>query len=225
MVRKILTFFPHSILIILLKISLFIHKKTYTLLTVVAEIIEGPNKHPKHRIMKYREWFASNIQHDWNILDIGSNNGHMSFFLADYCHHVYGIEIVDHLVKLARNLHTKDNITYICADATTYNYDNTTIDCITMSNVLEHINDRVSFLKKLIQQVHWRNNPLFLIRVPLIDRDWLPMYLNEFGLDTRLDPTHFTEYTVEQLKNEINQCGLDITSYHVQWGEVYAICK
>ena len=89
-----------------------------------------------------------------------------------------------------------------------------------MSNVLEHIDDRVEFLKKI--------RPLankFLFRVPMIDREWVTLYKKELGLDYRLDTTHFTEYTWEQFKNEFEQAGYNIQSHSVQFGEIWAVIK
>jgi len=95
---------------------------------------------------------------------------------------------------------------------------------VTLSNVLEHIDSREFFLKKILSQVNWAGNPLILIRVPMIDRDWMPTYLKELGLDYRLDVTHYTEYTLRSFYEELNRCGIEVTSHQIQWGEIYAIC-
>ena len=225
MKKKILSLLDKRTLLFLIKILNFIYKKSYSLMTTLGEELEGENKHPKHRIMQYREWFASNIKQDWTILDIGSNNGHMAYFLSSSCEFVYGIEISQSMVDTANSIYQKENVEYICADATTYNYNDKKIDCVTMSNVLEHIDKRVVFLKKLILQINWKNEPTFLIRVPLIDRDWMPVFLNEIGIDYRLDKTHFIEYTKKSFEEEMNESGLKIVEYHIQWGEIYAVCK
>jgi predicted RNA methylase len=144
---------------------------------------------------------------------------------ADY---VYGIEILPNLIKEAVRARAKDNIEFICADATLYDFSNCrSIDCITMSNVLEHIEYRTSFLNKLIQKVKWKdqNNKKLLIRVPMIDREWLAIYKKELGVEYRLDPTHFTEYTFDQFKEEMDQCNIEIKSFNVVFGEIYAICR
>ena len=68
-------------------------------------------------------------------------------------------------------------------------------------------------------------DPLFLIRVPMIDRDWMPKFLDELDLDYRLDKTHFIEYTLESFLGELERSNIEIISYHIQWGEIYAVCK
>ncbi len=225
MFKKILTkFFSRKTLISILKVLLIIYKKSYSIMTTISEVIEGQDKHPKHRIMQYREWFSSNIKPKWTVLDIGSHNGHMTYFLSDYCHFIYGLELSKTNIEIAKKNRSKNNIEYIHADATTYDYQGKNIDCVTLSNVLEHIQDREYFLKKIISQVNWKNEPLFLIRVPMIDRDWMPKFLDELGLDCRLDVTHYTEYTFKSFKDELSSCNIEISSYHIQWGEIYAVC-
>ena len=59
----------------------------------------------------------------------------------------------------------------------------------------------------------------------MIDRDWMPKFLDELGLDSRLDDTHFTEYTLQSFKDELGRCNMEVHDYHIQWGEIYAICK
>jgi hypothetical protein len=59
----------------------------------------------------------------------------------------------------------------------------------------------------------------------MIDRDWITLYKREIGIEYRLDPTHFTEYTFEQLKEELREADIEIISHHVRFGEIYAVCR
>ena len=214
-----------KILIFLLTILLFLHKKLYSIMTRVSEVIEGNGDHPKHRIMQYREWFSSNIEPEWVVLDVGCHNGHMTNFLSNYCNYIYGIELSKKNFNLAQSSHSNKNTEFIHGDATTYNYNSLKINCVTLSNVLEHIENREQFLNKILLNVNWVGDPLFLIRVPMIDRDWMPKFLDELDLDYRLDKTHFIEYTLESFLGELERSNIEIISYHIQWGEIYAVCK
>ena len=49
--------------------------------------------------------------------------------------------------------------------------------------------------------------------------------MDELGVDSRLDETHFTEYTQESFKHEANLAGLDIVSMQIQWGEIWCEAK
>jgi hypothetical protein len=159
---------------------------------------------------------------------VGCNTGMMSEMMSKKSAFVYGIEIESNLIKEARIKRQKDNNEFICADATIYDYTKCRpIDCVTLSNVLEHIEHRVDFLKKIIKQITWKDeaNKNLLIRVPMIDREWIAVYKKELNLEYRLDSTHFTEYTFEQFSKEMQQSGVFILHHHVVFGEIYAICK
>jgi len=206
-------------------IVLNLHSKTYALSGSLASVLND-GIHPKHRIMKYKEWFLDNIQKDWVVLDVGCNTGMMPQMMSNKANFVYGIEIEEKHIIEAKKQREEENIEFICADATSFDYSPLKpIDCVTLSNVLEHIEYRVEFLKKLINLIKWKEKKRLLIRVPMIDREWIAVYKKELGLEYRLDNTHYTEYTFEQLQDELLQSGVEILSYHVKFGEIYAICE
>jgi len=203
------------------------HSKCYALASRYSVILND-GIHPKHRILKYKEWFLENIEPGWNVLDIGSNTGMLPCMLAQKARFVYGVEINEEYVSIAKMQHARDNIDYFCADATSYDYSLCNdIDCITMSNVLEHIEGRVDFLKRITHQVKWarEEQKRFLFRVPQIDREWLVAYKKEMGVEYRLDPTHCIEYTLEQFKDELKQANITIKQVDIRFGEIYAACK
>jgi 2-polyprenyl-3-methyl-5-hydroxy-6-metoxy-1,4-benzoquinol methylase len=210
---------------LLQKTILNLHTKAYALSGSLA-IIVNDGVHPKHRIMMYKEWFLDNIQKDWVLLDVGCNTGMMPELMSNKANFVYGIEIEERHVNEAKDKRKKENIKFICADATSYDYSPLRpIDCLTLSNVLEHIEYRVEFLRKLIHQVKWNDKKRLLIRVPMINREWIAVYKKELGLEYKLDKTHYTEYSYEQLKDELDEAGIKILSYHVKFGEIYTICE
>ncbi|MCD6317897.1 methyltransferase domain-containing protein [Candidatus Aerophobetes bacterium] len=122
-------------------------------------------------------------------------------------------------MQLAKRKFPKDNIKYIHGDATKLN-SNEKFDVIVLSNVLEYIEDRVSFLLKMGQLAD-----KFLIRVPMLNRDWLTYYKKEIGYEYRLDPTHKIEYTMESFKEELSKAGLKIDSASIQFGEIWAVVR
>ena len=231
--RKIIKYIINILLVnktsskLLIKYVLRLHNICYKLSSSMAVQINN-GIHPKHRIMQYKEWFLDNLNSSDTVLDVGCNTGMMPEFLSYKVSFVYGIEIEQKHIVLAKEYRKKYNIEYICADATNYDYSNClAIDVVTLSNVLEHIEYRVMFLKKLIQQITWRDsdNKRILIRVPMVDRDWLVLYKQECNVESRLDNTHFVEYTLDQFKSELMQSDINLLSYHIKFGELYAICK
>jgi len=215
--KKILSL--KQILLFLLKLDNIIYK----LITISAiEINNGV--HPKHKIINYENWFIENINEHDHILDIGSNLGKMAVNMSTKCKRVSGIEINKAAVKIANN-RANDKTSFFAADATQFSFETIEkVDCITMSNVLEHIENRENFLRKLIENVNWVKNPKFLIRVPLIDREWISPFKKNLNVEWRFDKTHFIEYTEDSFKEELLKCGLKVISSQIKFGELYAEC-
>jgi len=172
----------------LLNITLNLHSLSYKLAGELAILSKEDKVHPKHRIIQYEEWFLNRIEPTWTVLDIGSNTGLMANVMAARAEFVYGLEREKQLVEEAIRRNRVPNIQHIWADATTFDYSHLRkIDCITLSNVLEHIGERESLLRKLLSTVPWRDpaRRRFLIRVPLITREWIAIYKKELAIEYR----------------------------------------
>ncbi|MCO4782091.1 MAG: class I SAM-dependent methyltransferase [Candidatus Cloacimonetes bacterium] len=222
---KILKSHPKSLSWTMKKV-LKLHSFSYHLAGELAILHEG-GIHPKHKILLYKEWFVDQIEVQDIVFDIGCNTGLLADKLSEKAKHVYGIEIEESLVAKAKKTINKDNIDFICADATSYDFSQYAVHCITLSNVLEHIEYRVTFLKKLINNIPWKDmsNRRIYIRVPLIEREWPAVYKKQVGLDYRLDPTHFTEYTVKEFYEEMSASGIEVVSHEIRFGEIFTLCK
>ena len=203
------------------------HNLCYRLAGRFASILNG-GKHPKHQITNYKQWFLDNIEQDWTVIDVGCNVGMMSEVLAQKAGFVYGLEIDSEYVKKAERESNSANVKYICADVTEFDYSKIKpVDCIVLSNVLEHIENRVDFLTRIVRKVIWNEDDekTILIRVPAIDREWITLYKKQIGLEYRLDQTHYSEYTTETLKEELDHARINILSIKRCFGEIYAVCK
>lgn len=91
-------------------------------------------------------------------------------------------------------------------------------DVVILSNVLEHIENRIEFLKRMKKKA-----PKLLIRVPMINRDWTTLYKKELGMRYYGDRGHFTEYTFDSFKKELEEAGLKIEDYSIHFGEIWAV--
>lgn len=203
---------------ILLKFSLKFSNFNYKLISYLAIKNEG-GVHPKHRLLKYHNFFLDNIGLDDDVLDIGCGNGELAFDVAKKAKNVVAVDIDPEKIDAAKTKHVGQNIKYKIADATK-DLNEEKYDVIMLSNVLEHIENRVEFLEKI--------KPLadrFLIRVPTFDRDWVPLYKKELGIEWRLDLTHYIEFTEKTFREEIFAAGLKIESLYVQFGEIYSVIK
>ena len=200
-----------------IKIKLYVKLHNYLYYKISMLAIKLNNGiSPKHRIMNYHQFFLNNIADNSKVLDIGCSFGLLSFELAEKAREVVAIDISKNAIEQAKRQYQKDNIKYINADATTYNY-NQKFDFIILSNVLEHIKNRKDFLIKIKPF-----SKFFLIRVPMINRSWLVLYKKELGYEYRLDKTHFIEYTFKTFQDEMKSAGLKIINYSIQFGEIWA---
>jgi len=200
-----------------LSFSINLNNYSYSL---IKKFLRAPGEiHPKHRIMNYHSFFVDNVKNDDIILDIGCGNGALSNSIAKKAKKVIGIDIQKKNIEKAKNNYKADNLKFIYGDATSYNFSEqgiVKINKIVLSNVLEHIEKRELFLIKL-----HKLSDTILLRVPMEDRDWLTVYKKENGYKYMLDPTHFTEYTLESLNKELTNSGWKINSYSVQFGEFW----
>lgn len=210
---------------LLIRPVLRLHSKSYNLAGRLSALLNN-GVHPKHGIIRYKEWFLENIKDGWVVMDIGCNNGQMPELLSCKAGFVYGIDMNRDLIAEAKAKRQKPNIEYICADATTYDFRDKAVDCVTLSNVLEHIRDRVDFLKKLVRNIKWNGaEKTFLIRVPTIEREWIAVYKKELNEEYRLDVTHHIEFTLSGFIEELAAADMEILTHHIRFGEIYAVCR
>lgn len=208
---------------ILLNLFLKIYYELYFVIDKMTVRVHG-GLHPKKAILKYEDWFLSQISEGATVVDIGSNNGFLANHLSQKARHVYGIEISKGHFEEANQKKVRENITYFNSDATTFDYDGLgSVDFITLSNVLEHIKERVIFLKKIIGANS--KNTKFLIRIPTVERDWIAPYMKSKGMPYFLDPTHFIEHTEVEARQELTEAGLNIESLTTRFGEFYLVCS
>ena len=124
------------------------------------------------------------------------------------------------MIEHARAHETPPNLTYVCADATTWRPDRP-FDVIVLSNVLEHLERRTAFLKRLLAAARPKK---VLIRVPMKERDWLVPLQDELSVDSRLDPGHRIEHTRAELLSELDAAGLRVNEFIVRFGEYLCAC-
>ncbi len=176
--------------------------------------------HPKHRLMQYHHFFTERINSGEHVLDVGCGNGTLAYSIAKKSGaKVTGMDMSEENIKTARKRHFHEDMTYMLGNILT-DLPEGYFDVIVMSNVLEHLEDRIGFLRTLQARAvpeRW------LIRVPMIEHDWRVPLKKELGLDWRLDKGHFIEYTLEKFKQEIESAGLSILYHEKRWSEIWAV--
>jgi len=220
LLTKIASLSPKSFLHILFFFEIVIRQA----INNVAMIYEkkygtGRQIHPKHRLIGYHMFFISKINQHENILDLGCGYGAVAFTIAQHIQgKVLGIDINPDSIEKARIQFSLNNLEFKIGDGCHIG-ERKGFETIVLSNVLEHIQDRISFLKNCnihIKPKRW------LIRVPMKNRDWSVALRDELGLYSYLDLDHKIEYTQDSFSREIQAAGMTVKTLDVQWGEIWA---
>lgn len=179
----------------------------------------GRGLHVKHRLTNYHGFFTERINPGERVLDIGSGNGALAYDLATVSGaEVTGIDISKENVELARRRYKHQSLCFVHGDAL-QDIPEEGFDVVVMSNLLEHIEERIPFMQKIDETL---SPGKILIRVPMIDREWRIPLRKELGLLYFCDNSHQTEYTKESFEREMAEAGFAISHLQINWGEIWA---
>ena len=183
----------------------------------------GQGVHPKHRLIDYHNFFIQRISNGDTVLDVGCGYGAVARSIARALpkSKVVGIDQDWSRLQLAKAGCSLSNLSYIKGDVTR-NLPYGEWDVIVISNVLEHIVNRVAFLNALKAST---SASRYLIRVPLFERDWQMPLRRELGVDYRSDNDHKIEHTLNEFLAEISAAGLMPLETKTLWGEIWANCE
>lgn len=186
-------------------------------------MVYGRGEHPKHRLTDYHGFFVQHINDGDRVLDVGCGYGAVarSIALAYPRCEVTGIDQDKPRLAQARSTDNPANLQFVEGDATQ------TVpvgpwNAVVLSNVLEHIEERVHFLMTLQRATRASR---YLIRVPLFERDWQMALRRELGVDFRSDEDHKIEHTLVEFQAEISKAGLKPVELQTMWGEIWADCR
>ena len=178
--------------------------------------------HAKHRLTAYHDFFVDRVREGERVLDVGSGKGELAHDLAVRAGaQVVGIDYDPHHLAFARSRFAHERVTYVAGDVLAAVPEGG-FDVIVLSNVLEHIADRVGLLSRLVASAEPR---AVLIRVPVLARDWTVPLRREVGLEYFSDPDHEIEYDEESFRAELGDAGLRVTELQAVWGELWAAAE
>lgn len=204
-------------------INLFLIKDKLEWVINERALAIGNGEHPKHYLINYHKFFVDRINDYQNVLDIGCGYGSVAYSIAKYhqnCN-VLGVDIDDTRLDQAIENKKLKNLNFFKGDATK-ELPAGDWDVVVLSNVLEHISDRDTFLKKIKEKTKATR---FLIRVPLFERDWQIPLRKELNINHFNDSDHKIEHTVSEFKNEMKNVNLKILEISTKWGEIWACCS
>lgn len=174
--------------------------------------------HAKHRLTRYHDFFVERVDPGERVLDVGCHKGELAKDLAERAGAtVVAIDRSAWALQHARASHAHPRVTYVEADALTYTPEEP-IDTVVLSNVLEHLEPRVAFLRRLREELGAQK---LLVRVPVLERDWIVPLRRELGLPYFSDPEHEVEYDLDLLRDELCQGGWELEEWQLRWGEIW----
>ena len=192
---------------------------------VISEraLAAGHGEHPKHELTSYHNFFIDNLCNEINILDIGCGYGAVarSVARAHPQSHVVGIDNNSNRLNQALQSQNPSNLEFKLVNLEEYKPEYK-FDAVILSNVLEHLHDRVG---SLIHIIKVSNAPKFLIRVPLFERHWTIAMRKNLGVNYFQDSDHKIEHSMQEFEGEMNLAGLTITKISTLWGEIWAVCE
>jgi SAM-dependent methyltransferase len=187
-----------------------------------AAIAYESGVHPKHRLMRYHDFFVDRVRPGERVLDVGCGKGELAFDLAERAGaDVTGVDLDAAYLAFARDRFRHERLRFVEGDALA-DLPPGGFDVVVLSNVLEHIAPRVELLRRLLAEA--RPDRL-LLRVPLYTRDWTVPLRSELGLPAYGDLTHEIEYDVATFDEELRAAGLERTELVVDWGEIWAVAR
>jgi SAM-dependent methyltransferase len=202
-----------------LRALLTLNDEVFRRIDLLAIDLDG-GVHAKHRIMRYHDFFVERVRAGETVLDVGCGKAELAHDLADRAGAaVTGIDVNRDALAFARARFASDRLELVEGDARTWE-PGRSFDVVVLSNVLEHIEDRVGLLQRLAEVTHARR---FLIRVPVLEREWSVGLRRDLGVFYYSDPTHYTEYDAAQLTGELAAAGLAATEIQHRWGELWAV--
>lgn len=179
----------------------------------------GGGVHTKHRHTGYHDFFVERIAPGERILDIGCGLGAVAFDLATRAGAVVdGVDLSVGNIAEAKRRFSHPNLNFYVQDALTIE-SKKEYDVVLLSNVLEHLHERPSVLRKLQKLTGAKR---LFVRVPTFERDWRVPLKKELGVEWRLDLDHKTEYTLDEFYKDVAEAGLAVKHLEVRWGEIWS---
>ena len=213
---KFLSLKTENVLKNLLDLDNFIYQ-----LTGKFAVKYGNGIHVKKRLINYIDYFElQTLKVGGPCIDIGCGDGELAKRISENKIYVLGIDKSKKMIQKAKKYESK-YLRFIENDFLNINTKKK-FNVVILSNVLEHVNQRISFLNNIIKKIKPK---FFIIRVPAFDRDWRVPLKKELGIEWRLDSTHYIEYTKETLLDELLRSNIDIIDYKSAWGEIWLTGK
>jgi len=174
--------------------------------------------HPKHELMNYADFFSKSINPNDKVLDIGCGYGEVARRVTRTTGaSVIGVDTDREKIRQAcKDINSHVSLRFIHCDHE--DLTDTDFDVVILSNVLEHIANRVTFLSSIRTKFSPR---MLLVRVPDYERNWEVAYRESEGFNHYSDSDHKIEHTEDVLVSELKDAGFSVIYLEHRWGELW----
>lgn len=136
--------------------------------------------------------YAKTFVTDKNIADIGCADGYGTSFLADFAASVTGVDYSAQTIALASEKHKhKSNLKFVQSSVPPLPFKNESLDVITSFQFIEHIKNRLDFIKEVYRVL--KPGGVFLCTTPNIK------------MSIARNPFHVHEYTFSEMQEEMQK--------------------
>jgi 2-polyprenyl-3-methyl-5-hydroxy-6-metoxy-1,4-benzoquinol methylase len=169
-----------------------------------------------------KNFLLSKIKITDRVLDLGSDKGVMTNYIATKAARVVGIDNVEASVLEAKATYQKPNLEFITADALDYlNNTKEEFDVLILSHILEHLDNPKEFIfsfKRFFKYI--------FIELPDFDKTYSNHYRNNLSMQLiYTDDDHVTEFDRDELTQLIHSCNLKIVDSEFRYGVMKCWCE
>lgn len=154
---------------------------------------ERPSFEDSNNVTVQRCFFAYEFARDYvkgkRSADIGCADGYGTQYLADYAQQITGVDYSEPTLALAREKHkAKTNLNFISGSVPPLPLETASMDVITAFQFIEHIHDRLGFMKEVYRVL--KPGGIFLCSTP------------NAKMSIARNPFHVHEYTFDEMRKE-----------------------
>ena len=164
---------------------------------------------PKVRILKNEvKKLSKHNKRKLKILDLGRNDGGISFMLAREGHIVCGVDLPK-VIKIAKKRYKHPNLTFITADLSNeFPFKKNTFDIVVAFDIIEHIPDDVKFLQEIYDVL--KSKGICILQTPNIGY-FVTRLEVLLGIWRRHEyDVHYHHYTFKTIENLFRKVGFKI---------------
>lgn len=163
-----------------------------------------------------KNFILKHVNPQQTVLDLGSNHGTITNFIAEKAKEVIGIDYNEALVKDAQKRYSKANMQFIYKEAYEYLQTNPDkkFDVLILSHILEHLDNPEDFLIK------FKNRFEFIyIELPDFEKTYLNAYRKELKLYLNYtDDDHISEFDRDEMLALLHKCNLKVIESEYRYG-------